>query len=208
MDPIWLQTSRSISGVFGLSINLNENSNTVRPVHSIQASQNQTGHLRYASMPNEILCTENLTPWIKLLPCGKSRGLAQLFSTTHRLIESHYFMANLHFKKVCNVSSILLTKKISPLTFFKQIHFHKKDEIRCDSYRFKLTQTLTVVYNTELATKQRVPENIEWTLDSIFKKRLTNTCPAANSSNVFIRQGKNGVKKAFKFLYLNSFIQC
>jgi phosphatidylinositol glycan class T len=115
-------------------------------------------------MPNEILCTENLTPWIKLLPCGKSRGLGQLFRNTHRLIESHYFMANLHFRPVD-----LLAR------------------------RFELVQTLSLVYSTELTTKQRAVDDIEWTLNSIFKRKLESTCPAANSSNVFIRQNKNGV---------------
>ncbi len=29
-----------------------------------------TVFLRYATLPREIVCTENLTPWKKLLPCG------------------------------------------------------------------------------------------------------------------------------------------
>ena len=28
--------------------------------------------LRYATLPREIVCTENLTPWKKLLPCGSA----------------------------------------------------------------------------------------------------------------------------------------
>lgn len=32
-------------------------------------------HLRFASLPYEPVCTENLTPWLKLLPCGRHRGL-------------------------------------------------------------------------------------------------------------------------------------
>ena len=27
-------------------------------------------YLMYAALPHEIVCTENLTPWSKLLPCG------------------------------------------------------------------------------------------------------------------------------------------
>lgn len=45
--------------------------------HSITASLlfvelKVTDHrfLRYATLPREIVCTENLTPWKKLLPCG------------------------------------------------------------------------------------------------------------------------------------------
>lgn len=27
--------------------------------------------LRRAHLPRELVCTENLTPWLKLLPCGE-----------------------------------------------------------------------------------------------------------------------------------------
>uniref|UniRef100_A0A8C1LBH2 Phosphatidylinositol glycan anchor biosynthesis, class T n=1 Tax=Cyprinus carpio TaxID=7962 RepID=A0A8C1LBH2_CYPCA len=38
----------------------------------LQEGQKATDHrfLRYATLPREIVCTENLTPWKKLLPCG------------------------------------------------------------------------------------------------------------------------------------------
>eukprot|EP00929_Paragymnodinium_shiwhaense_P013119 TRINITY_DN120985_c0_g1_i1.p1 TRINITY_DN120985_c0_g1~~TRINITY_DN120985_c0_g1_i1.p1 ORF type:complete len:675 (-),score=112.18 TRINITY_DN120985_c0_g1_i1:10-2034(-) len=36
--------------------------------------------LRYATLPYEPVCTENLTPWLKLLPCGHRRGLTALLA--------------------------------------------------------------------------------------------------------------------------------
>jgi len=36
--------------------------------------------LRFATLPYEPVCTENLTPWLKLLPCGHHRGLAALLA--------------------------------------------------------------------------------------------------------------------------------
>mmetsp|Transcript_35558 Transcript_35558/g.101165 ORF Transcript_35558/g.101165 Transcript_35558/m.101165 type:complete len:651 (+) Transcript_35558:59-2011(+) len=36
--------------------------------------------LRFATLPYEPVCTENLTPWMKLLPCGDQAGLARLIS--------------------------------------------------------------------------------------------------------------------------------
>lgn len=102
IDSYWMQSSRTISGLFGLSINLNENPNTVNPKSSMFS--NSTTSLRYASIPNEIVCTENLTPWIKLLPCGKNKGIAKLLKNSNKLFESHYFMAGLHFKKICKVN--------------------------------------------------------------------------------------------------------
>lgn len=36
--------------------------------------------LRSATLPYEPVCTENLTPWLKLLPCGHAAGLASLIA--------------------------------------------------------------------------------------------------------------------------------
>lgn len=36
--------------------------------------------LQFSTLPYEPVCTENLTPWLKLLPCGSRRGLAALFT--------------------------------------------------------------------------------------------------------------------------------
>lgn len=36
------------------------------------------GHVLLAALPKEPLCTENLTPWLKLMPCGDAAGLASL----------------------------------------------------------------------------------------------------------------------------------
>lgn len=32
-----------------------------------------SSRLRYGALPREVVCTENLTPWHKLLPCRESR---------------------------------------------------------------------------------------------------------------------------------------
>ncbi|GJP32611.1 hypothetical protein CLOM_g17223 [Closterium sp. NIES-68] len=41
-------------------------------------SQHPSLHVRYGSMAREPVCTENLTPWLKLLPCRDAAGLAAL----------------------------------------------------------------------------------------------------------------------------------
>ena len=42
-----------------------------------------SSQLRYAALPRETVCTENFTPWTKLLPCGSS---VSLLSQTLQLI--------------------------------------------------------------------------------------------------------------------------
>lgn len=45
--------------------------------------------LRYATMPSEHVCTENLTPFVKLLPCKAHVGIASLLNP-HRLFEADW----------------------------------------------------------------------------------------------------------------------
>ena len=99
LEEYWIQSSRAISGLFGLSINLEANPNTVIP----SLLFNNSNNVRYATIPNEIVCTENLTPWVKLLPCTTNKGIAQLFKSPPKLFEAHYLLLGLHFKKTCLV---------------------------------------------------------------------------------------------------------
>lgn len=48
----------------------------VRPLNVPLSMAGQ--QLRFGTLPYEPVCTENLTPWLKLLPCGRWRGLAAL----------------------------------------------------------------------------------------------------------------------------------
>ena len=49
----------------------------------------------FATLPREEVCTENLTPWCKLLPCRTHTGLAQLVDTL-RTVGADYFDLSLH----------------------------------------------------------------------------------------------------------------
>jgi len=50
--------------------------------------------LRFSSLPYEPVCTENLTPFMKLLPCGRHSGLAAIMPPL-ALAESPFFLLNL-----------------------------------------------------------------------------------------------------------------
>ena len=39
------------------------------PLYHLLAGNLSEDHLRYAALPRETVCTENFTPWKKLLPC-------------------------------------------------------------------------------------------------------------------------------------------
>ena len=56
--------------------------------------------------PFEVVCTENLTPWLKLLPCGSSAGLASLLDAS-KLYDTTYHSLAIHVRyDIRDVSSI------------------------------------------------------------------------------------------------------
>ncbi|CAG8852192.1 401_t:CDS:2, partial [Racocetra persica] len=56
--------------------------------------------LRYGSLPHENVCTENLTPWIKLLPCKSTSGIASLLNG-HKLYDSNFHSMSIHVRPSC-----------------------------------------------------------------------------------------------------------
>ncbi|KAJ3275758.1 hypothetical protein HDV01_007225 [Terramyces sp. JEL0728] len=78
----WTGLTNALAGLFCSSLNFMDESLTSEPVHAFQPSMefDQPTKLRYASLPREIVCTENLTPWAKLLPCQTKAGLASLLN--------------------------------------------------------------------------------------------------------------------------------
>ena len=61
-------------------------------MHTCRPSQKQ-----YAALPRESVCTENLTPWLKLLPCRDAAGLASLLLDRRQLFEGGELALHLLF---------------------------------------------------------------------------------------------------------------
>jgi len=55
-----------------------KSSSWVQPIKVPWAANGQ--QQRFSTLPYEPVCTENLTPWLKLLPCGSRKGLAALLA--------------------------------------------------------------------------------------------------------------------------------
>eukprot|EP00834_Sanchytrium_tribonematis_P000318 NODE_6_length_70510_cov_1.054395.p23 type:complete len:374 gc:universal NODE_6_length_70510_cov_1.054395:65720-64599(-) len=57
-------------------------------------SVNKFGNYFHGRLPQEAVCTENLTPFIKLLPCSKRMGLAELLNPL-ALFDGYYYSMSL-----------------------------------------------------------------------------------------------------------------
>jgi hypothetical protein len=52
-------------------------------------------------LPREAVCTENLTPWLKLLPCRSKAGIAALLSP-FKLYDVHFHSLGVHLRHTSN----------------------------------------------------------------------------------------------------------
>jgi Gpi16 subunit, GPI transamidase component. len=75
VDKTWRELAGALSGLLCVSLNFIDSSNslnpefTFRPTGIVSSPAANSSYLRYSTLPREIVCTENLTPWKKLLPC-------------------------------------------------------------------------------------------------------------------------------------------
>lgn len=73
VDRQWEKLTGALSGIFCGSISLVNEAKTAQPqlalLPTCPSITNETHGLRFGVLPRETVCTENLTPWLKLLPC-------------------------------------------------------------------------------------------------------------------------------------------
>ena len=88
----WRRLTNALSGQFCASLNFLDSERTSQPEWilgpmGVDPPQTVNGtarrHLRFGTLPGENVCTENLTPWKKLLPCGGKRGIGSLLNARY-----------------------------------------------------------------------------------------------------------------------------
>ncbi|XP_033754415.1 LOW QUALITY PROTEIN: GPI transamidase component PIG-T-like [Pecten maximus] len=162
-DKLWSNYVNALSGLFCSSLNFMDSKATVSPRWTFRpqglASEYYSmnwRNLKYSALPREVVCTENLTPWKKLLPCDSKVGLSTLFNAI-KLHDSSYQSIGLHVRPVCRDAACLMSS-------------------------IELKQTLTVVFDP---TTNRLGRQT-WSFSSVFGKPLRSQCPLASSSNVYV----------------------
>lgn len=93
VDKHWYGLTNALSGLLCTSLNFINSANSFKP------SNDKT--YRYANLPRENVCTENLTPWKKLLPCDSTRGLSSLL-LSGRVHKANYHSLGIHFRPLCD----------------------------------------------------------------------------------------------------------
>lgn len=101
----WISLTQSLSGLFCASLNFIDSTRTTCPVVSFEPTGNHsksqsTLHFLHGTLPGEVVCTENLTPFLKLLPCKGKAGVASLLDG-HKLFDASWQSMSIDVRPSC-----------------------------------------------------------------------------------------------------------
>lgn len=101
----WITLTQSLSGLFCASMNFVDSTRTTRPVASFEPAGDHVPsgrlHLLHGTLPGEVVCTENLTPFLKLLPCKGKAGISSLFDG-HKLFDASWQSMSVDVRPICS----------------------------------------------------------------------------------------------------------
>ena len=102
----WITLNNALAGLFCASMNFIDSTRTTRPVMTFEPFGDHTStpaeklHLLHGTLPREVVCTENLTPFLKLLPCKGKAGISSLLDG-HKLFDSAWQTMSIDVRPVC-----------------------------------------------------------------------------------------------------------
>ncbi|KAL8701911.1 MAG: hypothetical protein Q9201_004668 [Fulgogasparrea decipioides] len=102
----WITLNHALSGLFCASLNFIDSTRTTRPVTSFDPVGDHSNatlanlHLLHGTLPREVVCTENLTPFLKLLPCKGKAGISSLLDG-HKLFDASWQTMSVDVRPLC-----------------------------------------------------------------------------------------------------------
>lgn len=100
VDQRWQGLRNALAGLFCASLGAMDEQRTTSPSRTFRPEGSLPNwghlhHLRHAFLPSEHVCTENLTPFYKLLPCKSFSGIATLLNP-HMLFDADWHGMSIH----------------------------------------------------------------------------------------------------------------
>lgn len=192
-DKRWLALTNALSGLFCASLNFIDSTRTIRPVMtfdpegSIPSETLDNLHLLHGTLPHEVVCTENLTPFLKLLPCKGKAGISSLLDG-HKLFDASWQTMSIDVRPVCpedggecilemeqTVDMVLDIDRSrrpqgNPIPRPKPI-----EEIKCDESKHYNSHDscMPIASTTEP----------EWSLEDIFGRSIKGSCALSDSAD-------------------------
>ncbi|CAK7200499.1 Subunit of the glycosylphosphatidylinositol transamidase complex-like protein [Sporothrix eucalyptigena] len=213
-DEKWLTLTNALSGLFCASLNFIDGTRTTRPVMSFQPEgdhpEGQSMQLLYGTLPREVVCTENLTPFLKLLPCKGKAGIASLLDG-HKLFDASWQSMAIDVRPICSPDGECVLQIEQTIDMVLDIERSKRPrdnpiprplpghELKCDTAKPYHSDD-NICFPANYSADQG------WSLTQIFGKSMRGTCTLAdpatppvclevpNSRSVYVTEGVREVK--------------
>lgn len=170
----WQGLRNALAGLFCASLGSLDELRTTSPTLAFEPegtlpNWERPHQLRHASLPSEHVCTENLTPFLKLLPCKSLSGVASLLNP-HRLFDADWHGMGVHvsFDREDGVK-VRLTFQ----TVFDPVRTSLSHRRGLHKFRFEATSIILTAIIVE-----------DWSFASLFDRKVEQLCPVAQTSNV------------------------
>jgi phosphatidylinositol glycan class T len=185
----WLTLTNTLSGLFCASLNFIDATKTIRPVMTFQPEGHHLAasnlHLLHGTLPHEVVCTENLTPFLKLLPCKGKAGISSLLDG-HKLFDASWQTMSIDVQPRCDESGECVLEMEQTVDMVLDIERSKRprdnpiprplpiEEIACDTSKgYNGHDTCYPLHRSAEPS---------WNLTEIFGRPLNGACPLTDEA--------------------------
>ncbi|EME50174.1 hypothetical protein DOTSEDRAFT_50287 [Dothistroma septosporum NZE10] len=196
----WSGLVNSLSGLFCASLNFIDQSKTIRPMLSFEPEgdiyqgkreKDDNTWLMHGMLPHEVVCTENLTPFLKLLPCKGKAGISSLLDG-HKVFDANWQTMAIDVRPRCGdgydgvvTECQLEIEQTVDMVLDIERSMRPRDnpiprplpieEIACD---------LGKDYNSQDTCYPKLLEGeMQWSLSRIFGRPVQGSCPVGDKQS-------------------------
>ncbi|KPI39353.1 GPI transamidase component GPI16 [Cyphellophora attinorum] len=192
----WAALTQGLSGLFCASLNFVDGTRTTRPVltfspkgeHGTSEPGGGDGsggstYFLHGVLPGEVVCTENLTPFLKLLPCKGKAGISSLLDG-HKVFDADWQSMSIDVTPKCPTDrSDCIVEIAQTIDMVLDIERSKRprdnpiprpvpdDQLVCDET--KDYHSHDTCYPLDLTSDHQLP----WSFTTVFGRDVAGACP-------------------------------
>lgn len=185
----WTTLTQSLSGLFCASLNFIDSTRTTKPVLSFQAAgtsqgANQSLHLLHGVLPGEVVCTENLTPFLKLLPCKGKAGISSLLDG-HKVFDASWQSMAIDVRPKCNPQEeecqMEISQTIDVVLDLERSKRPRDNPIpRPVPFEQLICDETKPYHSQDICYPRDMTDEMSWSLKDVFGRTMAGQCPLAD----------------------------
>lgn len=182
----WTTLTQSLSGLFCASLNFVDSTKTTKPVLTFApagdyGAKDPETYFLHGVLPGEVVCTENLTPFLKLLPCKGKAGISSLLDG-HKVFDAAWQSMSIDVVPKCPSDKDDCVVEISQaIDVVLDIQRSKrprdnpiprpipKEQLVCDESKD--------YHSKDTCYPQDLVGELPWSFEDIFGREMAGTCP-------------------------------